>query len=135
MRFKTKTTWERALYMSPVTLLVMADMAIYCNENHLPFLITETFTTEAEDRRVNRQHACHREGRAFDVSIRGWHVNDMKKFEEFFEKKWGHLGALSTLSGNKNLVELHKGTALHFHVQVAKTYAVKANFQEALYDN
>lgn len=133
MKFKTQTSWERAFHMSPIAIIIMADMAYYCRQNKLPFVITETFTTESEDRKVNRSHSCHREGRAFDVSFIGWTMEKANAFMKFFEDKWGHIGAVSASTGQRNLVELHNGTALHFHVQIAKTYAVKANLEEKLY--
>lgn len=133
MKFKTALAMARAFYMSPITLFILFDMAWYCVQNGLPFVITETFTTEEEDKAVNRKHACHREGRAFDVSVIGWTKKQMDTFMKYFEEKWGHLGAIGSETGKRNLVELHSGTELHFHVQIEKLYAVKANLKEPLY--
>jgi len=132
MKFKTKRAFERAILMSGYALLTLRDGARWAAERGLPFVVTETFTTPAEDLAVGRQHLVHQEGRGWDLSIKGWTQQNMKDFEEYMEKKWGHLGAV-TSSGKRNLIELHTGTALHFHVQVEKQYAVKAKLGEQLY--
>jgi hypothetical protein len=90
--------------------------------------ITATLSTLAEDQALNRVSSSHREGRAFDVSIRTWNPTILRTFLEFFNAKYSHLGAVSKSDGIRRFI-VHKphGTGPHLHVQVGRDIISQAN--------
>lgn len=134
--FKTKRALERAFLMHPICIMILGEMAWWTLQRKLPFVITETGTTKEEDDAINRLHAVHRQFRGFDIRITGWTEKDINDFESYFEKKFGQYAALSSDSGLKNLIVVHKGTARHIHVQISAQFAiVGVNLKGVIYEN
>ncbi len=135
IRFKTKRAFERALMMHPICIMILGDMAWWAMRRGLAFIITESVSTEKEDRAISRKHPVHRQFRGFDIRIHGWSEQDLKDFEAYFENKYKEFAAIGFSTGNKNLVEIHVGTERHIHVQIALIYALNGiNLEEKIYD-
>lgn len=121
--------------MHPICIMILGDMAFWAMKKGLPFIVTETATSESEDNAINRKHAIHRQFRGFDVRIWGWSEQNLRDFENHFEVKYAEFAAVSSGSGNKNLIVIHDGTAPHIHVQIALIYALTGiNLQEKIYE-
>ncbi len=88
-------------------------------------MVTETVTTKAEDKALKRVSDSHQEGRAFDVSTRGWNDWGIQEFMSSFESKYKALGAIGHKDGKPVLIVRHDtGRGDHFHIQINKKYAV-----------
>jgi hypothetical protein len=123
--FKTPLIKERSLGLHPLTLMILADAVHWARVRGLPASITETVTTAAEDKALNRVSDSHAEGRAFDMSTRGWDEESIAKFTEEFSKRYGAIAAFGK-SGNPALIVRHdSGRGDHFHIQIAKKFQVQ----------
>lgn len=119
--------------MHPIALLVMADMALFCVNNNLDFIVTDSVSTLKEDQDLKRKSSTHRTGRAFDLSIKSWFASDIEFFKNHFNKKFESYAAI-TNEGNPELVIYHVGTAPHLHVQINAQYSNDININERIYD-
>ena len=122
--FKTELIKNRSLFLHPITLMILCDMVLWASSRGIPVSITETFTSKEEDQALNRVSSSHAEGRAFDLSTRGWTEDQIKVFINDFDKKYGTYGAIGQ-SGLPALIVRHDtGRGDHFHVQVSRKYSV-----------
>lgn len=100
---------------------VLIDMKGYCVMNGMPFLITDLTSTMAEDKKLHRTSATHRERRAADLRCIYWPEWFIVQFIDHFETKYKAIAALSGKPLKSNLIERHVGTADHIHVQLRGT--------------
>lgn len=129
--FKSSKAFNRCLYLHPITLLILWDMWFYCFKNNLKFCITETATTLEEDNEVNRISSTHRTGRAFDLRNSSWDLSEIKSFENFFNEKYRHFGAIDPHGIRHLIVSKLHGTGPHFHVQIDKIFSLDLNLSKA----
>ena len=98
-------------------LKIIPYMIEWCSLRSVPFVITRGLSENIEG--VSKSNS-HPEGRAVDVSVKGW---DSDKIDEFV-KHWNNhgfcknYGAISASDGVKRLVVFHTGTGPHFHISV-----------------
>ena len=126
--FKHKKDHTRYLYLHPVILMIMFDAQNWALDNNLDFKVTSTVTTAEEDRKLSRVSSSHRQGRAFDLSCKGWSVEQINNFRTYFSRKYSSYAALSKSSHQPNLVVYHNsGHGHHFHVQINSRYSKELN--------
>src|SRR5690606_13475271 len=123
--FKTDLIKRRFEKMHPQAQEILLEMIAWADANGVQAIVTETATTYAEDLALKRVSATHREGRAFDISTKGWQTVEIIAFQQFFNPRYGHLGAVSPSTGQERLIVHHNaGTGEHFHVQLNRSFAV-----------
>ena len=86
IQFKYEEDKELYFMLHPVLQKILAAMALYCHSHSMPFVITDTISTVKEDERLNRVSSTHREGRAVDVSVKGWDAFYTNEFIQKFSK-------------------------------------------------
>ena len=115
---------ERIMFLSPAIMLILADLILYCEQNQLPCVISDAVTDLTEDQALNRVSSTHREGRAFDLSLKGWTRDQWNDCRRIMASKYRHLAAVDA-QGEPNLIVVHDaGTGNHMHFQVHKRYAM-----------
>lgn len=124
VKFKNNVIKDRLFSIHPLLLMVVFDMANWCYERDIDFVITDGLTTKKEDKKINRKYAVHREGRGIDIRSSVFNKYQLKEFESYFESKYKDIAATSASTGKKELVVIHKGTAMHIHVQIAKGFSL-----------
>ena len=92
----------------------------FCELEGQEFMITDLISTEAEDKNYGRISDSHRDRRAADIRTKTWKSEFKQKFENHFEVVYSSFAAISSKTGKKNLIEIHKGTEEHAHVQIAR---------------
>ncbi len=128
VKFKTFAVKERAKLLHPMVIDVMVDMYQWCEDNNLPFEITETVTTLQEDLKLKRISASHRERRAFDLSSHGWRMEHITDFCRHYNTKYEDIAAIGKESLKPVLVQHHdNGNGPHFHVQIHSRFSFIAN--------
>jgi hypothetical protein len=126
VKFKTPELKERTPHLCTEALDILDSMAEYCEERKLPFVVTDSVSTAAEDRELERVSDEHRQGRAFDIRIHDWPKSEADSFIMSFEKKFISRAAVSKVTGHPRLIFRHdNGHGDHLHVQVARLYALK----------
>lgn len=92
----------------------------FCELEGQEFTITDLISTESDDKKYGRISASHRERRAADIRTKTWSKDFKAKFEKHFEFAYEDLAAIASSTGQKNLIEIHKGTEVHAHVQIKR---------------
>jgi hypothetical protein len=119
IEFKSSKEREEFSQISPRLQFILEDMARWVHANGFRFIITDLLSDAYDDIRLGRVSTSHAQGRAADVSIKGWPKDFQKKFELFFESAYSNDGAYSKRTGQINLVEIHdNGNGAHAHIQV-----------------
>src|SRR3990167_760443 len=113
--FKNNVALTDLKKMNQALIIVLGYASYFCNLSNLPCLITSIF-----DEAIGRQTDTHREGRAFDISVRNWGKEDIEEFIDFMNRRVGYLGAISNSDGKQRVVVYHKvkGNEYHLHAQV-----------------
>ena len=121
--FKTPQAATRAKMLVPKLIDIMAEMYSWAVERNLPFVVTETVTTEKEDLALKRTSTSHRERRAFDLSTSGWSFDQCREFVEHFNFKHADVAAIAAATGKPTLVVFGDSRHLdHFHVQIHQRF-------------
>jgi hypothetical protein len=96
---------------------IIPYMVEWCDQRKLPFVITSTIRENIEG--VSKSNT-HPEGRAIDVSVKGWEADKIQEFESHWNKHGfcRSYGAISKEDGNPRLVLFHNGVGYHLHIQV-----------------
>lgn len=115
--FKTDKAFERFAECHNVLKSLALDMQSWCKENDCPFMITESKTTDAEDRVLNRISKTHSEGRAFDLSTKGWTLMKIQYFIAYFSHKYVNYAAIG-VSGPRLILHHNNGNGDHMHIQI-----------------
>lgn len=123
-QFAKPDVQDRLPWLHPFTMMIMCDVIMWAVEKGLPAVISDAVTTLGEDEGLKRQSATHREGRAFDMSTRGWKREHVDECMRVFSFKYRYLSAMGT-QGQPVLVYFHNaGTGDHLHFQINKKYAL-----------
>ncbi len=126
--FKNELVEERSKLMHPEVIKIMYEMITWVFHVHeINPVITETVTTREEDKFLGRKSSTHNEGRAFDMRTRDWTKAQITQFREYFNKLYGHLGALTTKNEPILIVHHDAGHGPHFHVQFNRDFTVQQN--------
>ena len=104
------------LRVDPVILGMIAFTYEYCTQYNLPCVITSLM----EDA-PNRKFKTHSDGRAADLSSRGWGDFHIARFQHEFKKVFKGKGAFNSKGEDRPIV-YHKveGGVSHFHMQVRR---------------
>lgn len=124
IQWKTPQVKARAKFMSAQCVEIMNDQAAWCQDRKIPYVVTETVTTLDEDRNLKRTSRTHREGRAWDISVRDWIETAIAEFMKEFSKRFQHVAAIGAKTGKPELIVRHVGSADHMHVQIGKVFAI-----------
>lgn len=111
---KGVNVWD-LLSMKPELMEMLAFVSRFAHEHNLPCLISSI--TDPAKNRVTKSHA---QGRAFDLSIRGWPIGKIKLLIYLINERFKKVGAIGRKSGLSRPVVYHKvkGNVYHFHFQV-----------------
>jgi len=103
-------------YMQPALIVVLSAVLQFCRNTMLNCRITNI-----RHRFPNSVSNTHPEGRAFDVSVRGWSKENIKECVKYVEKRIGYLGAISSRDNQRRIAVVHDiGYGRHIHFQVAR---------------
>lgn len=98
---------------------LLFEMARWVSAKGQRFVITDLLSEDLEDKKLKRISKSHQEGRAADIRVRDWPKDLRKLFEEYFEKRYSHIAALSKKTLKPNLIEIHdNGSGIHTHIQL-----------------
>lgn len=105
--------------LRPKLQMILNEMGRFCELSGHRFVLTDLLSSAADDARLGRVSNSHREGRAADVSVKGWPEEFTAHFMAWFAKLYGKEGAVSKSDGVQRLIVRHNiGHGDHLHVQV-----------------
>ena len=104
--------------LQPEALIVLAHLARWSVNNGLGPITVTNIKNKFRESKSN----THPEGRAIDVSVRNWRIDDIEAARHYMEKAVGHLGAISAKDGQRRVFVYHKtpSGAPHIHLQVSR---------------
>lgn len=115
IKFKHEMDLPLFFEMKQRLCIIAHEMSQYCLDNNLPFVITRTIAKKLKASTSD----THEQGRAFDVSVKGWNRDNIEKFVEFHNHKYRDYGAISQRDRVARCVVYHDvGHGAHFHIQV-----------------
>jgi len=116
--FKYPEDMGDLLLIKPVLLYVFSMINIYCLSKGLPLQVTRVIGEKIPNVSISTSHA---EGRAMDLSVKGWSLGEVDSFVDYFNEKFSwKYGAVSFSDGKARLIVYHFGTEKHIHVQCRK---------------
>lgn len=105
----------------PNLLKVIAFSVGYCFEKKLPCVITSILRSKEENQALGSKSMTHVEGRAFDLSVKGWSTDDIDDFIFAINDEFESIGAISAIDGKSKPIKFHNnGNGDHFHLQVRR---------------
>lgn len=118
---KDEVNYDDMKMLEPILFYVFASLCVYAKEYNLPVKITSMF--DEVDGRITE---THRDGRALDISSRGWPEDRIKDACNQINKKHSDIGAFSKKDGVPRACVYHKieDGVFHFHLQVRKNYGL-----------
>ncbi len=118
--FKNSEAAKGFLSLDIELLKIIPYMIEWCNKNSVPFVVTRALSENIED--VSKSNT-HPEGRAVDVSVKGWTADKIYEFEAYWNAHGfcKSYGAVSAKDGVARLVVYHSGVGFHLHLQVKKS--------------
>jgi len=106
------------LLIKPVLFYVFSMINVYCISKGLPLQVTRIIGEKIPNVSIS---TSHQEGRAMDLSVKGWSLGEIDGFVDYFNDKFSEkYGAFSLSDSNPRLIVYHYGTAQHIHVQVRR---------------
>lgn len=102
--------------MDPKLLIVLGHFVAFCEKHSLPCKLTNITHKFKQSK-----SSTHVDGRAVDVSVRGWTDTDIFNARKHMESIAGHYGAISARDYKKRVFVYHNvGLGDHIHLQVMK---------------
>ena len=127
VKFKDGETAKEFDSIESTLRMILNDMARYCSLSGYDFIITDLLSSVFDDARLRRVSTTHQDGRAADVSVRGWPEGFVNKFISNFDYTHGHFGAISKKDGQQRLIVRHNVKRPdgsmggdHLHVQIRR---------------
>ena len=114
--FKDGVDSNDLMLLDPKLMILFANFLLYCNSHDLPVTITS-----AVDAEVPRVSTTHKDGRALDVSVKGWTDQDVLDAVEYFNHEFSYLAAISFSDHMPRAIIYHDvGHGRHLHLQVRR---------------
>jgi len=97
-------------------MILLTAFIMWCHQHGKPAVVTSMISDKVYGR-VSRTHA---EGRAFDISVKGWSPKEIEKFVNYFNRTFKEIAAISKSDLKPRAAVYHQveGNAPHIHLQV-----------------
>jgi hypothetical protein len=117
------------LDMQPALMILFSRAFLYANEHQLPFRITSLISDRANVKSVSK---THEDGRAFDISVRGWSAVHIEKFVFMMNRDYADIAAISYTDHKPRAVVYHdyKNQGSHLHFQVRSNVNINKYIKE-----
>jgi hypothetical protein len=108
--------WHEVL---PGLRILAYESVEWIKSRNLPILFTSIIRPKIQGVSKSDTHA---QGRAFDLSVKGWSADQCLEFEQYINDNFAeNLGAISASDGRPRACLFHVGTAPHQHIQTRRT--------------
>lgn len=127
IRFKHEVDEKLFPYLSPMLIKIIGDVAQWCQDKDLKFVITETISSKERDlsRGILRTSTTHSTGRAIDIRTRGWSAEDVTGMVDWFELRYQTVSARRHGGDRKLMVFGDSKHQFHVHCQVHSQYSME----------
>jgi hypothetical protein len=102
--------------VSPWILIILADIIMWALARNLRVVLTSIIRPKNDGISESK---THQDGRAIDLSVKGWSETQIKELSEYINLKYQAIGAISAKDGISRACYYHNnGNGWHFHIQV-----------------
>ncbi len=102
--------------IQPALWILLTRTMLYCAEYKLPFVVTSIIS---DRKNINSKSRTHEEGRAIDISSKGWTESHIYRFQYHMNTWYSDIAAISAKDNEPRAVVHHdSGYGEHFHLQV-----------------
>ncbi len=102
--------------LQPACWILLTAALLYCKEHNIMLTIT---SIKSDRKNVNSVSKTHEEGRALDISVRGWSSLHRTRLCYILNRDYLHLAAVSYKDHKPRAAVLHdSGYGEHIHLQV-----------------
>lgn len=122
LRFSSERAEKNFEKMKLHTKWLAVEMHVWAVQHGVTLTFTETYSTAAEDKALNRVSDTHRTGRAFDIRVKDLSPEFIELFQTHFNTLYNQSMGAVTKSGPQLIVYKPHGTGPHFHVQIRRGY-------------
>lgn len=119
-KFKSALKVNDLRMIHPKLLIMFAFVLDWATQRSLPIVVTSMIRTPEENRQLGSKSFTHPEGRAFDISIRGWSTDEIDDLIHEVNDKFSDIGALTTSGESRPVVFHDNGNGPHFHFQIRR---------------
>lgn len=126
--YQNSQAFDRRCQLHPLIQNILDNVLIFIKLRFkvaLDGLITCTTSTVEEDIVLRRKSSTHRDGRAFDLSVRSLSEEQIDEIKIQFTNIAGHLGAINSDGVPCLIVDHDCGFGRHLHFQISKDVAKK----------
>lgn len=114
IEFKPEVDCNDFRFLNWKILIIFLEFIKWCQENDYPVMVTSIKSDEVKGRTSN----THKEGRAIDISCRGFDTDSIDEVVHYINKKFPNMGAISSKDGASRAIIAHNsGSGIHFHLQ------------------
>jgi hypothetical protein len=126
IKFKHKEDEMMFTMLHPALIMIFADLAYYAQSKHnIDLVVTETITTEDEDKKLRRRSKSHQQGRAIDIRTRDIDPFIVQDLINYVNNKREYLRFhYMSKTGIKRLAFFHVGNAEHIHLALHSQFSV-----------
>ena len=106
--------------------MIFADAYVYMQEKHqVNLVVTQTISTESEDKKLGRVSSSHREKRAIDIRSKNLTHVQIKDLLEYINNNWRYKKyRYMSKSGKYRLAYYHdSGHGSHIHLAIHSKFA------------
>ena len=116
--FKEDINTNDLLQFTPATWVLFSSSVMYCAQHNLPFKVTSLISDRGN---VKATSSTHEEGRAFDISVKGWTEQAIHRFVYIMNKNHSDIAAISASDGKPRAVIYHNN---HLHIQCRREASI-----------
>lgn len=120
LKFSSQKAADRFIQMIVTVQGLAKEMGDWAHNHGIELVITETWSSGAEDIKLGRESDTHRTGRAFDVRTRNLPDWFKTKFLEHFRFLYNDKHGAITKDGPNLIVDKAHGSGPHWHIQVKR---------------
>lgn len=115
MKIKAGLDQRQFLMLHPNLYILIGAFCLYADSYDLPVTITSLMESVP-----GRKHSTHADGRAVDISVRGWTDFHVNAVVHKLNKRYKDIAAISADDYRPRAIIHHavEGGAEHFHLQV-----------------
>jgi len=126
IKFKQENQSNTLVYMHPLIVMIMFEMAAWCLIRGIKFVVTDTISTYKKDKKLGRTSDSHRTKRAFDLRQWTFSERELQAFIKHFNDKYAEIASISASDNVSRLVVLHgEGNQLHMHIALHSRFSIK----------
>ncbi len=110
---------EDLMYLHPNLLILLGTLLKFADSRKLPVNITSIIS---DRKNVVSKSTTHEQGRALDVSIKGWKTKDIEDIEKLMLHNHKGIAAISAKDNKPRPVVFHNymNQGNHIHIQVRR---------------